>query len=131
MPDLTPNHPAVEAAMKSTALDTLLIDLRPRLGQRKRVAYLLARFINAALPHLTADDLRNTPAGRKLMAEVLEEEAYVMAVVISNGDAAEVTAPTPGESGRGSAVGARDALYEDPAEYLRNRASTYRAEGDA
>ena len=57
MPDLTPNHPAVEAAMKSTALDTLLIDLRPRLDRRKRVAYLLARFITAALPHLTADDL--------------------------------------------------------------------------
>ena len=57
MTDLTPNHPAVEAAMKSTALDTLLIDLRPRLNQRKRVAYLLTRFITAALPHLTADDL--------------------------------------------------------------------------
>ena len=69
MTDLTPNHPAVEAAMNSTALDTLLIDLRPRLDRRKRVAHLLARFITAALPHLTADDLRNTPAGRELMAE--------------------------------------------------------------
>ena len=69
MTDLTPNHPAVEAAMKSTALDTLLIDLRPRLDRRKRVAHLLARFITAALPHLTADDLRDTPAGRALMAE--------------------------------------------------------------
>ena len=69
MTDLTPNHPAVEAAMKSTALDTLLIDLRPRLDRRKRVAHLLARFITAALPHLTADDLRNTPAGKQLMAE--------------------------------------------------------------
>ena len=69
MNDLTPNHPAVEAAMKSTALDTLLIDLRPRLDRRKRVAHLLARFITASLPHLTADDLRNTPAGKQLMAE--------------------------------------------------------------
>lgn len=57
MTDITPDHPAVEAAMKSTALDTLLIDLRPRLDRRKRVAHLLARFITAALPHLTADDL--------------------------------------------------------------------------
>ena len=57
MTDLTPDHPAVEAAMKSTALDTLLIDLRPRLDRRKRVAHLLARFITAALPHLTTDDL--------------------------------------------------------------------------
>ena len=69
MTDLTPDHPAVEAAMKSTALDTLLIDLRPRLDRRKRVAHLLARFITAALPHLTADDLRATPAGQALMAE--------------------------------------------------------------
>ena len=69
MTDLTPDHPAVEAAMKSTALDTLLIDLRPRLDRRKRVAHLLARFITAALPHLTADDLRDTSAGRALMAE--------------------------------------------------------------
>ena len=69
MTDLTPDHPAVEAAMKSTALDTLLIDLRPRLDRRKRVAHLLARFITAALPHLTTDDLRNTPAGKQLMAE--------------------------------------------------------------
>ena len=66
---LTPNHPAVEAAMKSTALDTLLIDLRPRLDRRKRVAHLLARFITAALPHLTADDLRDTDAAEEIRTE--------------------------------------------------------------
>lgn len=69
MPDLTPEHPAVEAAMKSTALDTLLIDLRPRLDRRKRVAHLLARFITAALPHLTADDLRDTDAADEICTE--------------------------------------------------------------
>ena len=69
MPDLTPEHPAVEAAMKSTALDTLLIDLRPRLDRRKRVAHLLARFITAALPHLTADDLRDTDAAEEIRTE--------------------------------------------------------------
>lgn len=77
-----------------------------------------------------ADDLRGTPAGRALMAEALEEEAYAMDVVISNGDAAEVAAPVSGETGRGSAVAARDALYENPAQYLRNRARIYRG-GDA
>ena len=69
MPDLTPEHPAVEAAMKSTALDTLLIDLRPRLDRRKRVAHLLARFITAALPRLTADDLRDTDAAEEIRTE--------------------------------------------------------------
>lgn len=69
MTDLTPNHPAVEAAMNSTALDTLLIDLRPRLDRRKRVAHLLARFITAALPHLTADDLRDTDVAEEIRTE--------------------------------------------------------------
>ena len=69
MTDLTPDHPAVEAAMKSTALDTLLIDLRPRLDRRKRVAHLLARFITAALPRLTADDLRDTDAAEEIRTE--------------------------------------------------------------
>lgn len=83
--------------------------------------------LDAATPENLAR-LRDTPVGRALMAEALEEEAYVMDVVISNGDAAEVAAHAPGESGRGSAVGARDALYENPAQYLRNRARTYRTE---
>lgn len=97
-------------------------------SQRMRAA------LTAALPRLESASeenitrLRDTPAGRALMAEALEEEAYVMDVVISNGDAAEVAAHAPGESGRGSAVGARDALYENPAQYLRNRARTYRTE---
>ena len=123
MPDLTPNHPAVEAAHDVSM--AWLADMRGDLPDDEMVCVL-----TAALPHLTADDLRDTPAGRALMAEVLEEEAYVMDVVISNGDAAEVAAPAPGETGRGSAVAARDALYENPAQYLRNRARIY-LEADA
>ena len=62
MTDLTPNHPAVEAA--DAALRAWMADLSDALPDDMMV-YVLT----AALPHLTADDLRNTPAGRALMAE--------------------------------------------------------------
>ena len=62
MTDLTPNHPAVEAA--HTASQAWMDDVACKLP-RDEMVYILS----AALPHLTADDLRNTPAGRALMAE--------------------------------------------------------------
>lgn len=96
---------------------------------RERTEHITRRALNAfAHDPKSADDLRDTPAGRALMAEALEEEAYRMDVVISNGDAAEQAAPAPGETGRGGAVTARDALYENPAQYLRERADAYRTE---
>ena len=55
------NHPAVEAvelaAQRWIAVTTGMA--------RSGTPYMLS----VALPHLTADDLRNTPAGRALMAE--------------------------------------------------------------
>ena len=62
MTDLTPNHPAVEAA--HTASQAWMDDVACKLP-RDEMVYILT----AALPHLTADDLRDTPAGRALMAE--------------------------------------------------------------
>ena len=62
MTDLTPNHPAVEAA--HTASQAWMDDVACKLP-RDEMVYILS----AALPHLTADDLRDTPAGRALMAE--------------------------------------------------------------
>ena len=63
MTDLTPNHPAVEAATP----DIHSISLREYTPEDCHET--IADALNAALPHLTADDLRNTPAGRALMAE--------------------------------------------------------------
>ena len=62
MTDLTPNHPAVEAAERAA---TRWMEDRELETDLDGTAYMLT----AALPHLTADDLRNTPAGRALMAE--------------------------------------------------------------
>ena len=140
------NHPAVEAARRSLAADEengCMIEQHEGNGMWTCLAHGVSAdgpdmcwyvrdmppiVLNAAREHYTADDLRDTPAGRELMAEALEDEACRMDVVISNGDAAEQAAPAPGETGRGGAVTARDALYENPAQYLRERADAYRTE---
>ena len=70
---LTPNHPAVEAAARSAYERAWCGENEPwsevddleRDEWRADEAHSLA----AAIPHLTADDLRDTPAGRALMAE--------------------------------------------------------------
>ena len=73
MPDITPNHPAVEAAtfaqwsVQSESHWCPYEDVSDVTKDRWRKGTALA--LTAALPHLTADDLRNTPAGRALMAE--------------------------------------------------------------
>lgn len=67
------NHPAVEAAsMAPYEGREWAADLeRMHDGQSFREAGKpgLAAALRAALPHLTADDLRDTPAGRALLAE--------------------------------------------------------------
>ena len=62
MTDLTPNHPAVDAAERAA---TRWMEDRELETDLDGTAYMLT----AALPRLTADDLRDTPAGRALMAE--------------------------------------------------------------
>lgn len=65
------NHPAVEALADAIywALSGQYGDFgTPSKGEAHAA-------LTAALPHLTADDLRNTPAGRALMAEAWEEGA--------------------------------------------------------
>ena len=75
MTDLTSNHPAVEAAARS-ALDAGWTcdthEPRPWGDCDDCTASHLStapKILTATLPHLTADDLRDTPAGRALMAE--------------------------------------------------------------
>ena len=76
MPDLTPNHPAVEAAARSAYERAWCGENEPwsEVDDLERDEWRAdeAHSLTAALPHLTADDLRNTPAGRALMAEAWE-----------------------------------------------------------
>ena len=73
MTDLTPNHPAVEAAARSAYERAWCGENEPwsEVDDLERDEWRAdeAHSLTAALPHLTADDLRNTPAGRALMAE--------------------------------------------------------------
>lgn len=68
MTDLKPDHPAVRAA--NMGVQEWLAGDGPFDDDPVRLAHdMTAVCITAALPHLTAEDLRNTPAGRALMAE--------------------------------------------------------------
>ena len=62
MPDLTPNHPAVEAAERAA---TRWMEDRELETDLDGTAYMLT----AALPHLDADDLRNTDAAEEIRTE--------------------------------------------------------------
>ena len=68
MTDLTPNHPAVQVGCQAASewVDDASADEPDHIAL---ALHMTAACITAALPHLTADDLRNTPAGRALMAE--------------------------------------------------------------
>ena len=72
-PDITPNHPAVEAPARAWRVSDEAeiaaseayaqgVGERP-FSQRMRAAII------AALPHLTADDLRNTDAAEEIRTE--------------------------------------------------------------
>lgn len=70
---LTPNHPAVEAAARNAYERAWCGENEPwsEVDDMERDEWRAdeAHSLTAALPHLTADDLRDTPAGRELMAE--------------------------------------------------------------
>ena len=65
---LTPNHPAVQVGCQAASewVDDASVDEPDHIAL---ALHMTAACITAALPHLTADDLRNTPAGKQLMAE--------------------------------------------------------------
>lgn len=63
MTDITPNHPAVEAATP----DIYCISLREYTPEDCHET--IADALNAALPRLTADDLRDTDAAEEIRTE--------------------------------------------------------------
>lgn len=78
MPDLNRYHPAVEAASKAwgdSAPTTTAMWAGMSEHRRDLVRGRMAEAFKGALPYLTADDLRGTPAGQALMAEAWEEGA--------------------------------------------------------
>ena len=74
------NLPAVEAAARSAYERAWCSEREPwsEVDDLERDEWRAdeAHSLTAALPHLTGDDLRDTPAGRALMAEAWEEAIY-------------------------------------------------------
>ena len=73
MTDLTPNHPAVEAAARSAYERAWCGENEPwsEVDDLERDEWRAdeAHSLTAALPHLTADDLRNTDAAEEIRTE--------------------------------------------------------------
>ena len=71
---LTPNHPAVQVGCQAASewVDDASADGPDHIAL---ALHMTAACITAALPHLTANDFRDTPAGRKLMAEAWDQGA--------------------------------------------------------
>ena len=88
------NHPAVEAARRALASDETngcMIEQHEGNGMWTCFAHGVSAdgpdmcwyvrdmplvVLTAAIPHLTADDLRDTPVGRALLAEAWDEAIY-------------------------------------------------------
>ena len=78
------NHPAVEARAERFRTEMMGPNwTRPweDLGERAKRNWRIRALgvLKHALPHLTADDLRNTPAGKQLLAEAWQEGAMAHA----------------------------------------------------
>lgn len=73
MPDLTPNHPAVEAASRNAYERAWGGEREPwsEVDDLERDEWRAdqAHSLSAALPHLTADDLRDTDAAEEIRTE--------------------------------------------------------------
>lgn len=68
MTDLTPNHPAVQAGCQA-ASEWAEDASADETGHIALALHMTAACITAALPHLTADDLRNTDAAEEIRTE--------------------------------------------------------------
>lgn len=68
MTDLTPNHPAVQVGCQAASewVDDASADEPDHIAL---ALHMTAACITAALPHLTADDLRNTDAAEEIRTE--------------------------------------------------------------
>ncbi|WP_271437708.1 hypothetical protein [Micrococcus luteus] len=68
MPDLTPNHPAVQVGCQAASewVDDASADEPDHIA---RALHMTATCITAALPHLTADDLRHTDVAEEIRTE--------------------------------------------------------------
>lgn len=72
---LSPNHPAVKAAVEDQSFGTLRRLHGTRRNNPQQALGLMRNILRTAIRNLTADDLRDTPAGQALMAEAWDQGA--------------------------------------------------------
>ena len=69
MPDITYNHPAVEAAVEDQSFGTLRRLHGTNRNNPQQVLGLMRNILRTAIRNLTADDLRNTDAAEEIRTE--------------------------------------------------------------
>ena len=128
MTDLTPNHPAVEAA--NMGVQKWLAGDGPFDNDPVRLAHdMTAACITAALPHLTADDLRDTDAAEEIRTEGWQQGWAAGRDLDGDEDATPYLHDTP--AGRALMAEAWEAGVAQFARYGDVDANPYRKEGNA
>ena len=69
MPDITPNHPAVKAGCQAAGQWAEGAHVADAPDPTALALHMTAACITAALPHLTAEDLRDTDAAEEIRTE--------------------------------------------------------------
>ena len=114
MPDITPNHPAVEAAARSAYERAWCGENEPwsEVDDLERDEWRAdeAHALTAALPHLTADDLRDTDAAEEIRTEGWQQGWAAGRDLDGDEDATPYLRDTP--AGRALMAEAWDALIE-------------------
>ena len=111
MPDITPNHPAVEAA--NMGVQEWLAGDGPFDDDPVRLAHdMTAACITAALPHLTAEDLRDTDAAEEIRTEGWQQGWAAGRDLDGDEDAIPYLRNTP--AGRALMAEGRDARPPEP-----------------
>ena len=114
MTDLTPNHPAVEAAARSAYERAWCGENEPwsEVDDLERDEWRAdeAHSLTAALPHLTADDLRDTDAAEEIRTEGWLQGWAAGRDLDGDEDATKYLRNTP--AGRALMAEAWDALIE-------------------
>ena len=123
MTDLKPDHPAVEAATP----DIHSISLREYTPEDCHET--IADALTAALPHLTADDLRNTDAAEEIRTEGWMQGWAAGRDLDGDEDATPYLRNTP--AGRALMAEAWEAGVAQFARYGDVDANPYRKEGNA
>ena len=109
MTDLTPNHPAVKAGCQAAGewTEGASVDAQDHIAL---ALHMTAACITAALPHLTADDLRHTDAAEEIRTEGWQQGWAAGRDLDGDEDATPYLRNTP--AGRALMAEAWDALIE-------------------